>query len=125
MVKIVTLSIKKRATRTFANRRCRPQTVLLFYAPSYLLMFTFLIRCATSQSSSYLVALTTLGESRSRSNILLILLKCGIKPATSWLVVRHASYSPNEAVLIVPIWKIFNGINISRGWWFPVRRKDH
>ena len=40
----------------------------LHYAPSSLIMSTFLIRSATSPSSSYLIVLTRLGGPRSRPN---------------------------------------------------------
>ena len=49
-------------------------------------MSTFLIRSSTSQSSSYTIALTRLGESRSRSNPHIKLEAPRIKPATSRLV---------------------------------------
>jgi len=54
-------------------------------------MSTFLIRSATSQSSSYPIVLTRLAEPLSRPNPHLKFVEVlGIESATSWLVVRHA-----------------------------------
>ena len=54
-------------------------------------MLTFLIRFATSQSSSYPIVLTRLGGPRSRPNPhFKICGSAGVEPVTSWSVVRHA-----------------------------------
>ena len=55
-------------------------------------MSTFLIRPATSPSSSYPIVLTRLGGPHSKPNSHLKLVEVpGIEPATSWSVVRHAT----------------------------------
>ena len=56
-------------------------------------MSTFLIRSATSLSSSYPIVLTRLGGPRSTSNPHLKFVEVpGIEPATSWSVVGHANH---------------------------------
>ena len=65
-------------------------------------MSTFLIRSATSPSSSYPIVLTRLGGLRSRPNPHLKFVEVpGIEPATSWSIVRHADPYTNEAVYLV------------------------
>ena len=60
-------------------------------------MSTFLIRSTSLQSNSYLIVLTRLGGTPSRSNPHLKLL--GIEPVTSWSVVTNADHQINEAVI--------------------------
>ena len=58
-------------------------------------MLTFLIRSATSQSSSYPIVLTRLGGSRSRPTPYLKIVEVPeIETVTSWLVVRHTNPQP-------------------------------
>ena len=64
------------------------------YAPSSLIMSTFLIRSATSQSSSYPIVLTRLGGPRATPNPHLKFVEVpGIEAATSWSVVRCITFS--------------------------------
>ena len=68
-------------------------------------MSTFLIRSATSQSSSYIIVLTRLDGPRSRPYPHLKFVEVpGIESATSWSVVRHADHYTNEAVYIYIYW---------------------
>ena len=72
-------------------------------------MLTFLIRSATSQSSSYPIVLTRLGEPRFRPNNphLKFVEVPGIEPATSCLIVRPVDDSANEAVVRILFILIF------------------
>ena len=66
-------------------------------APSSLLMSTFLITSATSQSSSFLIIIRRLGRHRSRPNQFVEV--TGIKLANSWLVGRDADHLANDEAI--------------------------
>ena len=62
-----------------------------------LIMSTFLIRSATSQSSSHPIVLMRLGGPRSRHNPKFKIVEVPeIKPAIFWAVVRHAEPYTNQ-----------------------------
>ena len=66
------------------------------------LMSTFLIRFATSQSSSYHFSLRLWVDPVSFSTFKIVKIP-GIELPTSWLLVTHANHSTNEAVILLQV----------------------